>query len=106
MPEIEELRKIGTVEVNGDFKKYYDTKLKRNIWILGYFGGGSVTITEAYELAKEYSKATDAPLEEVRIDEILSSRRFKGFKFIFSTVEQKKEPEAEAMDNVYAWLRD
>ena len=91
---------------SGDFKKYYDTELKRNIWVLGYFGGGSVNILAALEIAKDYAKATGSPLENVKIDEILSSRRFKGFKFIFSTDEQKKERGVEASENVYAWLRD
>lgn len=92
---------------NNDFKKYYDTTLKRNIWVLGYFGGGSVNIVDAYQLALEYAKATNVPLESVHIDEILSSRRYKGFKIIFSTVEQEMESDCNfAIDKVYAWLRD
>ena len=91
----------------GDFKRYYDTESKRNYWVLGYFGGGAVDICEAYQLAKEYSELVSVPIETVKIDEILSSRRFKGFKFIFSTVEnQKPEPESYQMKDVYSWLRD
>jgi len=91
---------------NGDFKKYYDTTQKRNYWILGYFGGGSVSVVDAYLLGKEYSEETNVPLQTVRIDEISSSRRFKRFKFIFSTEVQTKEVDAEEMENVYQWLTD
>ena len=98
--------KIGNIEVSGDFTKYYDATQKRNIWILGYWGGGSIEIEETYELAKEYAKATNVPLKTVKIDEVLSSRRFKHFKFMYSTFIQDPEPEAVHMDNVYAWLRE
>lgn len=93
-------------KTHGDFKKYFDSRLKRNIWVLGYFGGGSVNIAEAFDLVKQYAKATAVPLDTVQIDEVLSSRRFKGFKFIYSMDKQKKEKDAEEMENVYAWLRD
>jgi hypothetical protein len=91
---------------SADFKKYYDSKLKQNIWVLGYFGGGPVKIVTAYELAQEYAQSTNVPLETVTIDEIMYSRRFKGFKFISSQVPQKKEPDAEESDNVFGWLHD
>jgi hypothetical protein len=92
----------------GDFCKYYDSTQKRNYWVLGYFGGGSVSVVDALELGKEYSDLTGVPLESVRIDEILQSTRYKGFKFIFSTVEQEKEPDVknvDIMENVHAFLR-
>lgn len=91
---------------NADFKKYYDNSQKRNIWVLGYFGGGSVNISEATEVARAYAKQTKAPFDTVKIDEVLSSRRFKGFKYVYSIQEQEKEDDAEAMDNVHQWLRD
>jgi len=91
---------------HSDFKKYYDKTQKRNIWVLGYFGGGAVNISEAMELAREYSRSTGASLGEVKIDEVLSSRRFKGFKYIYADTEQKPEEGTERMDNVHAWLRD
>ncbi len=92
---------------NGDFKKYFDSKHKRNFWVLGYFGGGSLNVIDSMTVAKDFAKATGLPLETVQIDEILSSRRFKGFKFLFSTVEnQKQEKGVEASEDVYAWLRD
>ncbi len=90
---------------HGDFKKYYDTTQKRNIWVLGYFGGGSINISEAYTLSKQYADAVGVPLENVKIDEILSSRRFKGYKFMYSNDEREMEAGAEQMENVYAWLR-
>jgi hypothetical protein len=91
---------------NGDFKKYYDTTQKRNIWVLGYFGGGSVNIMDAYRVGCDYSNAIGVPIGSVQIDEILSSRRFKGFKIVYSTTEQEPESDAEVMENVYQWLRD
>ena len=96
-------------KTHGDFKKYYDTTQKRNIWILGYFGGGSVNISQALPIARDYARENNVPFNKVTIDEILSSRRHKGFKFISSTVEQEKGKEVkdeDVMENVYAWLRD
>lgn len=93
-------------KTHGDFKKYYDPKLKRNIWVLGYFGGGSVNISDALEIATDYADATHVPLNTIQIDEILYSRRFKGFKFIYSINSQAKEQDAEEMQDVYSWLRD
>ena len=94
------------ISMHGDFKKYYDKTSKRNIWVLGYFGGGSINIMEAYELAKEYSKSTGVHLDTVQIDEILHSRRFKGFKFMFSNTPRVTEPDAEEMQDVFKWLHD
>lgn len=93
---------------NGDFKKYYDTKLKRNYWVLGYFGGGAVAIMESFKVAVDYARATGVPIESVKMDEILSSRRHKGFKFVYSTLEQTREKGKNVTEdeNVYAWLRD
>lgn len=92
---------------HGDFRRYYDNGQKRNYWVLGYFGGGSVNIAEAYELAKQFSEAINVPINSVHIDEIFKSRRFKGFKFIYSNVEnQTPEKDTDAMDNVWSWLSD
>lgn len=94
------------IETHGDFKRYFDTKTKKNYWVLGYFGGG-VYLHDAYELAKQFSEKVNVPIETVCIDEIFRSRRFKGFKFLFST-EQNQEPEygTEKMENVFGWLQD
>jgi hypothetical protein len=94
---------------NADFRKYYNTTMKRNIWVLGYFGGGAVNVMDAMLLASEYSNETNVPIGSVCIDEILRSRRFKGFKFLFSTVIQDKcedVKDADVMRNVYKWLSD
>lgn len=90
----------------GDFKIYYDTLNKRNYWVLGYFGGGSVNISKAYELAKEYAEENNVPLDTVCIDEILHSRRYEHFKYIYSQNEQKPDKRAYQTENVYAWLTD
>lgn len=105
-----ELRKILNPDgklYNADFKKYYDTKLKRNIWVLGYFGGGSVNVMDAYQVASDYSNSTNVPIGTVKFDEILNSRRYKGFKFVFSETEQEPEKDSQIMaDNVMAFLMD
>jgi hypothetical protein len=94
-------------KTHGDFKIYFDNRQKRNYWVLGYFGGGSVNISEAYTLAEQFSKEVGVPLETVKIDEILNSRRHKGFKFMYSSQEnQTPQKGADKMDNVYAWLTD
>jgi len=95
------------IKTHGDFKKYYDTKIKQNIWVLGYFGGGAVNIINAYKISVQFAKSTGVPLESIHIDEILKSRRFKGFKYIFSSAEnQTPEPDSQQMENVHPWLRD
>ncbi len=91
---------------HGDFKNYYDTDIKRHYWILGYFGGGSINIIDALELAKEYSLHHNVPLEEIYIDEILHSCRYKHFKFISSNVEQEPSLDAYQTDKVWQWLTD
>lgn len=97
---------VGGNLYNGDFTKYYDKNQKRNIWALGYFGGGSINVCDAMAVAQDYAKANGVPLDTVKIDEVLTSRRFKGFKFVYSQDEQKPETGAEQMDNVYQWLTD
>lgn len=91
---------------NADFKMYYDKGQMRNIWVLGYFGGGAVKIIDALAVANEYANKTGVPVETVCIDEIMSSRRFKGFKYLFSTQFQNKVRGAVEMENVHQWLRD
>jgi hypothetical protein len=91
---------------NDDFKMYYDKVQMRNFWVLGYFGGGAVKIVDAMALANEYAKRTGVPVETVCIDEVLSSRRFKGFKYLYSTQFQRKAKGAVEMENVHQWLRD
>lgn len=95
------------ISKHGDFKKYYDTTQKRNCWVLGYFGGGSVNILEAYELAKQMATTLKLPIQSIRIDEILKSRRYKGFKFMYSNVpDQQPEADATQLENVYQYLTD
>lgn len=93
-------------KTHGDFKKYYDTTQKRNYWVLGYFGGGSVNISEANKLAKEYANENNVPYDKVLIDEILRSRRYKYFKFIYAIEEQKPDADADCYEDVYNMLSD
>lgn len=74
--------------------------------MLGYFGGGETNILEALHIAEQYAKSTRVDISSVCIDEILHSRRFKGFKYIFSAQKQKPEKEAHISDNVWEWLTD
>lgn len=91
----------------GDFKAYYCKKLKRNIWVLGYFGGGSVNYERFREVAAEYAKDCNVEIGSVEINEIFQSRRFKRFKFIYSTTKGQTAIEgAEIMENVFEWLND
>lgn len=96
------------INTHGDFKRYFDTTYKRNYWVLGYFGGGSVNIVNAYNIAQQMATKLNVPLNTIRIDEILHSRRHKGFKFMYSMApDQAPEPECKnIMNNVYAWLTD
>lgn len=93
---------------NGDFSKYFDSTQKRNYWLLGYFGGGSVSVVDAYALAVEMSEVLNVPLDTIRIDEVLKSRRYKGFKFMYSThPDQEMESGCKmSLNNVYQWLTD
>jgi hypothetical protein len=92
------------IKTHGDFRKLYDTTQERAYWVLGYFGGGSVNIAEAYELAKQYAESTKSPLSDVQIDEVLHSRRYKGFKVLFSSGKTKKEKDSEEHENVWNML--
>ena len=95
-------------KTHGDFKSWFDKDLKRNYWTLGYFGGGAINVVETMALAKEFAEVIGVPLETVYIDEILSSRRFKGFKFISSN-HPDQEPDKEGSyqtTGVYGFLRD
>ena len=96
------------INSHGDFKKYFDKSQKRNYWVLGYFGGGSVNVVDAYNIAQQMATALNVSLETIRIDEILHSRRHKGFKFMYSMApDQTPENDVKSdniMDNVYAWL--
>ena len=53
------------IETHRDFKRYYDTTRKINIWVLGYFGGYATYISEAMKLAEQYAKANNIPLDTV-----------------------------------------
>lgn len=94
-------------KTHGDFKKYYDSEFKRNYWVLGYFGGGAINIVETYILSVEFAKAINVPLTSIHIDEVLHSRRFKHFKYLYSTEEnQKPESDSNVTENVMSWLCD
>ncbi len=90
-----------------DFKAYFDSTQKRNYWILGYFGGGAIKITDAYKLAEQFAKKIGVPLDTVKMDELLKSRRYKGFKFMYSDANnQTPQMNASVMENVFEHLTD
>ena len=70
---------------NPDWKKIYDTQSKKNLWLIGYFGGGSINFSRYEKIAKEFSEEIGCPIETVEIDEIFNSNWCKGFKYLFST---------------------
>jgi hypothetical protein len=89
---------------HADFDIRYDSRLKRNYWILGYFGGGSVNVLSAYNLATFYSEDYNVPLESIQIDEVLQSRRYKGFKFLYSAEKMEADMNASISENVFSDL--
>lgn len=92
-------------EEYGDFTMYYDSTQKRNIWLMGYFGGGAVNIVNAMEIAKEYAEEANVPLESVQIDEITKSTRVKYFKFFYSHKKQEPIGGARIFENVFEILQ-
>lgn len=90
---------------HGDFKRYYDTTQKRNYWVLGYFGS-VINISAAMDAAKQYAEANNVPLDTICIDEITQSKRYKYFRYIYSSLQQEQALGATALDNVFKWLTD
>lgn len=95
---------------NGDFVKYYCNKLKQHVWVLGYFGGGHVNFAKFKEVAEDFSRETKIPVEDIWVGEIYSSRRFKGFKYIYAIqyndkkVKQTPLEDSKVIDDVFDWL--
>lgn len=87
---------------NADFAKYYDTNLKRNYWVLGYFGGGAINIADAYSICSELSNEINVPIGSIHIDEILKSSRYKHFKIIYS-IQENQTPEEDAYSSENVW---
>lgn len=75
---------------HGDFKVFYDITLKKYYWILGYFGGGDINISEIYKLAEDFSKMYNTPIEDIYVGEILTSSRYKYFKYITTQAKIEK----------------
>ena len=96
---------MSNVEKSRDFERLYDKTLKRNYWVLGYFGDGHINVVKAFEAAEDFSIKADVPIETVYISEITNSRRFKGFKYISST-KPLQEPEnfSVEMDDVFFYF--
>lgn len=66
-----------------DLRKYYCRATSRHYWILGYFGG-AISVVRAYRLAEEYCEETREKMDNVRVEEILNSRRFQSMKVLYS----------------------
>jgi hypothetical protein len=97
---------FGYMDVHGDAKKYFCKKNKINVWVLGYFGGGSFKVGDITTICDSYADLVDVPIESIKMGEIRGSRRFAGFKFIYSEDTNIPEGEAEEIDNVFGWLND
>lgn len=94
-------------EFGGDFEVMYCQSTKRHYWLLGYFGGGSINVAKAMEVAKRYCEIYGTSIESVLIDEISQSRRYKYFKVIYSN-EDKELVEIEEKpyvnENVWGFI--
>jgi len=85
---------------------FYCNRLKRNILILGYSGGGEVNFKNFEKEALRFSYDSGFPIESICINEIHESNRYKQNKFIYSTVEnQKKINDYFAVENFYSWVK-
>jgi len=94
------------ITTHPDFKKYYDKRTKRNYWLLGYFGGGPLNVFETMEVALQYANSNSVSLNSVKIDEVLYSRRYKGYKFMYSTETQKPEKDSTETDDIHSLLHN
>lgn len=93
--------------MNGDFAPYYCQKLKRHIWVLGYFGGGPVNFSLFKQVALHFSNETGLDIDSICIDEIFKSRRFKRFKFVYSLEDGQKPIEgSKIIEDAFKWLQD
>lgn len=90
-----------------DRKKYFCEKIKKHVWVLGYFGGGGINVGDLFKVVGQLSYEAGIKIETVNVIEIISSRRFKFFKFITSD-EPNQEPleDSIVVDDVYSWLYD
>lgn len=93
-----------------DFRSYFCQTQKRNYWVLGYFGGGSLDYARVKAVAEAFAEETGYPIDDVKIDEILSSRRYKGFKFVYVTnspsTPQLQLASAEPIADFHKHMRD
>lgn len=95
------------MNTNKDYRLYFCENTQRNFLTLGYFGGGSINVSEAFKTATEFAEVAKVDIETVQIDEVNTSRRFKGFKVLFSiALDQKPAPKAESIKDVWVWLTD
>ena len=95
------------MEGSADRKKYYCSRQKKHIWVLGYFGGGSINLSSAMEVAAQFSTETGIDAKTISIAEINYSRRFKNFKYLYSdALNQLPLADSIIHDNVFEWLFD
>lgn len=73
---------------HGDFKRYWDTELKRAYWLLGY--ATNITLTELWALANNFAEENKIDIDEIGFDEIQSSRWCKYFKVLYAKTEHEK----------------
>lgn len=105
--EISTITKMRRQYRNGDFKAYYCQKTKMHIWVIGYFGGGSINYKRLHEAALDFSQSIGCPIDQINIDEIFKSRRFLRFKYMTSEQQNQKPLESsEVLKDVWKWLSD
>lgn len=89
------------IKTHGDFKRVWCKKTEKTYWLLGYFGGGDINISDAMEIAKLYAKETGVRLSSVMMGEIYSSSWCKFFKFVYS--QENQEPQKDSVEVESFW---
>jgi hypothetical protein len=89
-----------------DFRRLYSTNSKRNIWLLGYFGGGDINILDVHSAAIQFSSQNNVPLETIKIGEIQVSQWCKYFKFLYSSQDdQSPHEESQIIEDFYKFIQ-
>jgi hypothetical protein len=105
-PAIDEAQ-IKRLRRSKDYQLYYCLANKRNFLTLGYFGGGAVNITQAYEMAQTFADVTGFPLESIHIDEVTKSRHMKHFQVMWSSEpNQQPLPTATELKSFWDFAQD
>jgi hypothetical protein len=83
-------------------KVFFDTTIKRNYFLLGYF---STSVAAQYKKAQEIAQLVNADVESIHVYKILESRSYKYNDVMYSDKKQQ-EPllGAFCLENVHQFL--